>query len=163
MRVLEVQNISFEEKYLGLPTPNGRMSKGRFQNIQEKLTKRFVTWCDSMVQSGREVLIKSIAQALPTYLMSVFKLPASTCDDLTHMVRNFWWGAEKGRRKTHWRAWEKLIRPKSHGGMGFREFRLFNQALLARQAWRILTHPDSLCSRVMKAKYFPNGNLSTLR
>ena len=132
IRVLEVQNISFEEKYLGLPTRNGRMSKG--QNIQEKSTKRFVTWCDSMAQSGREVLIKSIAQALPTYLMSVFRLPASTCDDLTRMVRNFWWGAEKGRRKTHWRAWEKLIRPKSHGGMGFREFRLFNQALLARQA-----------------------------
>ena len=104
--VLEVQNISFEEKYLGLPTRNGRMSKGRFQNIQEKFTKRFIMWCDSMAQSGREVLIKSIAQALPTYLMSVFRLPASTC---TRMVRNFRWGAEKGRQKTHWRAWEKLI------------------------------------------------------
>ena len=91
--------------------------------------------------------------------MSVFRLPESTCDDLTWMVRNFWWGAEKGRRKTHWRAWEKLIQPKSHGGMGFREFWLFNQALLARQAWRILNFPDSLCSQVLKAKYFPSGNL----
>lgn len=71
-RILDVQNVNFEEKYLGLPTPNGRMSKGRFQNIQEKFTKRFVSWCDQMAQSGREVLIKSIAQALPTYLMSVF-------------------------------------------------------------------------------------------
>uniref|UniRef100_A0A8R7V1H7 Reverse transcriptase domain-containing protein n=1 Tax=Triticum urartu TaxID=4572 RepID=A0A8R7V1H7_TRIUA len=40
VRVLGVHNVSFEEKYLGLPTPNGRMSKGRFENIQEKFTKR---------------------------------------------------------------------------------------------------------------------------
>lgn len=145
-RILDVQNVNFEEKYLGLPTPNGRMSKGRFQNIQEKFTKRFVSWCDQMAQSGREVLIKSIAQALPTYLMSVFRLPATTCDDLTCMIRNYWWGAEKGRRKTHWHSWEKLIQPKSHGGMGFKEFHLFNRALLARQAWRILAFPDSLCA-----------------
>lgn len=111
VRVLGVQNASFEEKYLGLPTPNRRMSKGRFKNIQEKFTKRFVMWCDHMARSGRKVLIKSIAQALPTYLMSVFRLPASTCNDLTRMVRNYWWGGEKGRRETHWRAWEKLIQP----------------------------------------------------
>ena len=45
------------------------------------------------------------------------------------------------------------------GGIGFWDFRLFNQALLARQAWRLLTIPDSLCARVLRAKYYPNGRL----
>ena len=41
---LHVTSLVFEEKYLGLPTPEGRMSKGKFQNLQTSLTKRLVQW-----------------------------------------------------------------------------------------------------------------------
>jgi hypothetical protein len=74
-------------------------------------------------------------------------------------IPNFYWGAKDGKRKNHWRSWEKLQRPKLQGGLGFQDFRMFNQALLARKAWRLLTNPDSLCARVLKAKYYPNGRL----
>ena len=91
--------------------------------------------------------------------MVVFKLPFSGCDDLTRMVRNFYWGYLDGKRKVHWRGWGHLLQPKDRGGVGLRDFRLFNQALLARQAWRVLSNPDSLCAQVLKAKYYPYGKL----
>jgi hypothetical protein len=43
--------------------------------------------------------------------------------------------------------------------MGFRDLHLFNLAMLARQGWRLLLDPDSLCAQVLKAKYYPDGNL----
>jgi hypothetical protein len=91
--------------------------------------------------------------------MGIFKFPAGLTEELTKVVRDFWWGDEHDRRKMHWLSWDKVAKPKAHGGMGFRDLRVFNQALLARQAWRLIHYPDSLCARIMKAKYYPNGNL----
>jgi hypothetical protein len=114
-QILNIQREQFEDKYLGLPTPEGRMNRGRFQNLQAKLSKRIMLWGD-LSQGGKEVMIKAVAQALPTYIMGVFKLPMSVCDDLTKLIRDFWWGADRGKRKTHWLSWEKMVRPKYEGG-----------------------------------------------
>jgi hypothetical protein len=59
----------------------------------------------------------------------------------------------------HWCAWNKMTRPKKQGGLGFRDFCLFNQALLPRQAQRLLEFLDSLCARLLKSEYYPNGRL----
>jgi hypothetical protein len=52
-----------------------------------------------------------------------------------------------------------MTKPKCKGGLGFRDLRLFNQALLAKQAWRLIEFPDSLCARLLKARYYPSGDL----
>jgi hypothetical protein len=67
------------------------------------------------------VLIKSVAQALPIYIMSTFKLPLTLCDELMKQVQAFWWGAGNGRQKMSWIPWEKLVLPKAFGDMGFKD------------------------------------------
>ena len=81
------------------------------------------------------------------------------CDRYEKLIRDFWWGDEEGQRKVHWMAWERMIKPKRAGGIGFRDMHLFNQALLAKQAWRLVVNPESLCAKVIKAKYYPQGHI----
>ena len=158
--ILKITIDGFEDKYLGLPIPEGRMKAGKFQYTKDKALKRGSDWIEKYASSGaKEVQIKSIIQAIMVYAMSIFKFPMTLCDELSQIIRNFWWGDEENRRRTHRLAWEKLTKSKGEGGMGFRDLRLFNQALLAKQAWRLLVFPDSLCAKVMKAKYYPHGHL----
>jgi hypothetical protein len=43
--------------------------------------------------------------------------------------------------------------------MGFRDFTLYNQAMLGKQGWRLLMRPNLLCAKVLKGKYYPNSDL----
>jgi hypothetical protein len=49
--------------------------------------------------------------------------------------------------------------PKKEGGLGYKNLHTFNLAMLAKQGWRMLNNPESLCARVLKAKYFPNTDI----
>jgi hypothetical protein len=70
----------------------------------------------NMSTAAKETLIKAVGQALPTYIMSVFKLPLGVCDELTRLMREFWWGVENGKRKTAWVAWKQLTLKKCGDG-----------------------------------------------
>jgi hypothetical protein len=111
--ILQISTVGFDEKYLGLPVPEGCMKKGKFQPIRERYEKKLSDWTEKYGSSGaKEVLIKSVAQAISTYAMSVFKFSAGLCDDLMQMTRKFWWDDEDDKRHIHWTSWDKLIQKK---------------------------------------------------
>ncbi|XP_058741519.1 uncharacterized mitochondrial protein AtMg00310-like [Vicia villosa] len=91
--------------------------------------------------------------------MSVYVISDGVVNDIEKMLNSFWWGGGGGgNRGIHWLAWEKFVCPKRDGGMGFRDFRAFNLAMVAKQGWKLLSNPTSLVSRFFKARYFPNSS-----
>ena len=63
-----------------------------------------------------------MAQALPTYTMSCFKLPNGLCHDIEALVRKFYGGQRGESQKVHWTKWADLCKLKAQGGMGFKIF-----------------------------------------
>lgn len=86
--------------------------------------------------------------------MSVFKIPISLCDDIQKAIAKFWWRSKDDERCIHWVKWERMCKAKIREGMGFRDFVCFNQALIAKQSWRILQFPNSLVTKVLQVRYF---------
>jgi hypothetical protein len=157
---LGIVQIAQNDKYLGPPVFIGKSTKRAFEYIKKKVWTRIQGWQEKLLsKAGKEILIKAVAQAIPTYAMSCFNLTKPLCDELSSMIGRYSWSQQDKTNKIHWISWPKLTRSKKLGGLGFKDLHVFNTAMLARQVWRIVTHPDTLCAQVLKAKYFPDGTI----
>ena len=154
-----VEVIKQHETYLGLPSLVARSKKHTFRALKEKLDNILSGWKEKLLsQAGKEVLIKAVAQAIPTYTMSVFKLLDSLCDELVGMIQRFWWGQKEGKNKMAWLSCDRMCALKEEGGLGFGDLKAFNLALLAKQGWHLQMNNNSLVHRVLKAQYFLNAD-----
>ncbi|KAL5573133.1 hypothetical protein UlMin_022730 [Ulmus minor] len=121
-------------------------------------------WSMSVFSAAeKEVLLKAVVQTIPTYAMSCFKLPKTLIKDLHRLIDDFWWGSKAGKSKMHLGKWNEMCNNKEKGGLGFQDLRCFNQALIAKQGWRLLREPNSLVAKVLKACYYPSGDFLTAR
>jgi hypothetical protein len=157
--IARVNSTTQFEKYLGLPALIGRSKTAAFSGLQGRIWGRMHGWKEKFLsQAGKEVLLKAIIQAIPTYTMSVFQLPKTVCKEINSLMSNYWWGQKDKEFKIAWMSWEKLGRSKDKGGLGYRDLESFNLALLAKQGWRLIQFPDSLMATVLKQKYYPTEN-----
>ncbi|KAL9687653.1 hypothetical protein QQ045_032060 [Rhodiola kirilowii] len=161
--VLMVRQVPSHSKYLGLPLVVGQRKVEVFNSIVEKVWNKINDWKNKFLSmAGREVLIKAVLQSLSVYMMSVYHFPQKTLDAIARLIGQFWW-VKEGRKGVSWIRKEVLQRKKEDGGIGFKDLKLFNEAILMKICWRILTQPQLLVSRVLRAKYCGNGNLFDAR
>lgn len=159
---LNIRVSRSHELYLGAPSFALKNKRAQFGYLKERMFKKVDSWNHRhFTKGGKEVLIKSVLQAIPTYAMACFRMPSTICKDLERICARFWWGGNNAKGGVHWKPWEQLCQKKDEGGMGFRNFTWFNQALIAKQVWRLICYPNSFAAKVLKSRYFGNGDIMT--
>ena len=95
------QVIKPHESYLGSPSLVGRSKNNTFAQPKQKVANKVSSWKEKLLTyAGKEILIKSVAQAMPAYSMSCFLLPNKLCEELIGMIKQFWWEQMKNEKKT---------------------------------------------------------------
>jgi hypothetical protein len=118
-----LSEVNRYDSYLGLPTLVGKSRIKAFNTIKEKVIRKLNNWKAKLLTlAGKEILLKAVVQAIPSYSMSVFLLPISLCRDLNRLMQSFWWRHLSNDSKIHWMSWPKMGRSKFAGGVRFQRF-----------------------------------------
>ncbi|GAV68542.1 hypothetical protein CFOL_v3_12045 [Cephalotus follicularis] len=84
---------------------------------------------------GRLQLIKATLASMQVYWCSMFHLPISNVNECFRVLRKFLWGSHvRGKVK-----WSSLCKPLKEGGLGIKDLKTRNKALLLKQVWNVLT------------------------
>ena len=90
-QILGVRDVDWFESYLGLPTLVGRLKYHSFSYLKDRVWKKLQGWKGMLLSRARkEILIKAVAQSIPTYTMGVFQLLMKLCDELDALCTKFW-------------------------------------------------------------------------
>jgi hypothetical protein len=142
-------------KYLGLPLGASFKLKAMWRDLEDLMASRLAPWkLLYLSKGGRVALIKSTLSNLPTYLLSLFSIPAKVAKRIEKIQQDFLWGGGLNDEvKIHLVDWDTVCSPISEGGLGIRNVKKFNQALLGKWLWQYAHEEDAWWRSVLEAKY----------
>ena len=151
--ILGCKTAQLPMNYLGLPLGAKFKSKTIWDPILEKMERKLAGWKRMYLsKGGRITLIKSTLSSLPTYFLSLFPLVAVALR-IDKIQRDFLWGGLGEGKKFHLVNWSQVCQPIHSGGLGIRNLRMFNKALLGKWLWRFGNEREALWRQVIVAKY----------
>nr|GEX45148.1 RNA-directed DNA polymerase, eukaryota [Tanacetum cinerariifolium] len=139
-------------KYLGVPMDCNMSRCANWDAIINKFSYKLSRWKACMIfVGGCLTLIKLVLSSLPTYFMSLYKVPTSIFSKLESMWNNFFIGGNTGVKKMTWVSWNKCLASKKLGGLGIGSIFGLNAGLLFKWIWRFMQNSNDLWASVIKA------------
>ena len=153
-KMLNYAQMRVPFKYLGLEVGGNPRTVKFWEPVLTKLKARLNGWRGRFLSlAGRISLVKTIISSVPLYYLSIFKAPESIYKNITSIQRRFLWGWGKEKRPIQWVSWEDVCKSKEDGGLGIRDIRKFNLALLARWRWRLVSNEEGRWKDLLATKY----------
>lgn len=89
--ILQMSEAKGQSTYLGLPNIVGRNKSSLLGFIKGKVRQRIQRWNGLMLsRGGKEVLLKTVVQAIPSFAMSIFLFPEGLIKVLESLINRFW-------------------------------------------------------------------------
>ncbi|KAK6773729.1 hypothetical protein RDI58_028967 [Solanum bulbocastanum] len=156
---MEVQNETnllrgnFPLMYLGCPIKHAKKKKVHFSELIKKIQTKLQVWKGKLLSfGGKIVLINSVLQSIPIYLLSTLNSPKCVLDDIHRMFAKFLWNLKEEGRAKHWIAWNNICLPREEGGLDIRSLFDISKALFAKLWWNFRIN-NTLWSNFMWTKY----------
>jgi hypothetical protein len=94
-------------KYLGLPLGASFNLKAMWAGLEDLMLRRLSPWKRLYLsKGGRVTLIKSTLSNMPTYMLSLFPIPADVVKHFEKIQRDFLWGGMNDEFKYHLVEWD---------------------------------------------------------
>lgn len=156
---LKAQPAAEDEKYLGIVVSQSNGHRDTTHDmLVDRMYSKLAGWKINLLSfAGRVTLLQSVLMTLPVYYMSVAVLPTRTIKAITSLMCRFLWGKMDQDRYISFISWYKICTEKEQGGLGFRNMKLFNHALILKLVWQVASNEDKLWVMVVRAKYYPRG------
>lgn len=137
------QIAGFPTTYLGLPISPKRLHMVQFQFIIDRIRSRLAGWKGKLMNlAGRRVLVRAVLSALPTFALTVLKVPKKILREVDKARRRFLLAQDEvltgGKCKI---AWNKACSPVARGGLGILDMQRFSSALRLHWLWLAWQQP----------------------
>ena len=132
-------------RYLGLPLLHRRLRKSDYSPLIDSIKKHTQIWtARTPSYAGRLELIKSVTYSLVNFWLSAFILPKGCLKEIEKICRSYLWAGHPTKRAQSKVSWSQICLPKAEGGLGLRDFSLWNKALILRLVWLLFSNSGSL-------------------
>ena len=136
---------SFPFRYLGIPVADSMLSIAQYSPLIYKISNYINAWVGSSLSyAGRSELVRSVLQGVECFWLSILPIPMGVRKKIVTICRNFLWGGKCREFKQPLVAWKDITLPKIEGGLGIRNPKAWNKALLSKTLWDIHSKKDSL-------------------
>nr|GEV10586.1 hypothetical protein [Tanacetum cinerariifolium] len=131
--------------YLGVPLITKKIGINDCKCLIDIIKARVNSWKNKLVSyAGRLQLIASVLASMHIYWASAFRLPKAVIKDIDKVLKGYLWcngEISKGKAKV---SWKNVCKPKNEGGLGIKNLGDWNDALLSKHLWNVISNKDSL-------------------